>query len=64
MFRNEKRACPICYCTIAPTSGLLPRMMCPTCSNAFHKECVIKWFATSNDNGCPLCRQPFRQLPS
>lgn len=52
--------CPICYCTIALTNKQLPRTACPTCNNKFHSDCLGKWFNTSKDATCPLCRQPFR----
>lgn len=54
--------CPICYCTLDPRTNKLPKTICPTCKNCFHKTCLLRWFATSKENKCPLCRQPFRQV--
>jgi hypothetical protein len=32
----------------------------PTCRNKFHGWCLYKWFDSSHESLCPLCRQPFR----
>jgi hypothetical protein len=52
--------CPICYSVIALGDRSLPRMACPTCKHAFHSSCLLKWFRSSHESKCPLCRQLFR----
>ncbi|XP_037868758.2 E3 ubiquitin-protein ligase listerin isoform X2 [Bombyx mori] len=51
--------CYICYCRLQPAAGTLPRAACRQCKNKFHKECLRKWFSTSNKSNCPLCRASF-----
>jgi len=51
--------CPICYAVVHMTTRRLPRAACPTCKNKFHADCLHKWFASSHDATCPMCRQPF-----
>ncbi|KAL3427520.1 E3 ubiquitin-protein ligase listerin [Phlyctema vagabunda] len=50
--------CAICYSTISADKKL-PDKRCSTCNNLFHGNCLYKWFATSNQSTCPLCRNPF-----
>ena len=49
--------CPICYSTVHPRNFSLPTLLCHTCNNKFHSECLYKWFNTSHKNKCPLCQQ-------
>ncbi|CAG8545830.1 207_t:CDS:10 [Ambispora leptoticha] len=51
--------CPICYSVISLDDRSLPTKPCPTCKYRFHKLCLYKWFRSSNDVTCPLCRQFF-----
>ncbi|KAJ2764683.1 hypothetical protein IWQ57_005072, partial [Coemansia nantahalensis] len=51
--------CAICYSAVAALDGSLPSKQCPTCKNAFHRACLYKWFRTSNQSSCPLCRNLF-----
>lgn len=37
----------------------IPNKTCRVCSHVFHGSCLYKWFKSSNQNTCPLCRQPF-----
>lgn len=48
--------CPICYSVFSATNGQLPQLRCRTCKNRFHKACIYKWFATSHNTSCPLCK--------
>ena len=48
--------CTICYAVIHPVSYTLPDKRCKTCKNAFHSACLFKWFNTSQQSTCPLCR--------
>ena len=50
--------CAICYSIIAADKKM-PDKRCQTCKNLFHSGCLFKWFASSNQNTCPLCRNPF-----
>ncbi|KAL2613161.1 hypothetical protein R1flu_024853 [Riccia fluitans] len=51
--------CPICYSIIHTSNHSLPRLACKTCSNKFHSACLYKWFSTSHQSTCPLCKTPF-----
>ena len=51
--------CPICYSIIDTATRSLPRMACPGCKNKFHSACLYKWFNSSGDNKCPMCRGRF-----
>ncbi|KAJ2709490.1 hypothetical protein H4R19_004223, partial [Coemansia spiralis] len=51
--------CAICYSAVGTLDGSLPSKQCPTCKNAFHRGCLYKWFRTSNQSSCPLCRNLF-----
>lgn len=50
--------CAICY-SIISADKKMPDKRCQTCKNLFHSGCLFKWFASSNQNTCPLCRNPF-----
>lgn len=52
--------CPICYSILHLTSYSLPKMKCGTCRNAFHSDCITKWFKTNKSRACPMCRSDFR----
>jgi hypothetical protein len=51
--------CPICYSVLHHKSLSLPTLSCPTCSNAFHAQCLHTWFKQSGKNKCVICQQPF-----
>ncbi|KAF5012835.1 hypothetical protein FDECE_1124 [Fusarium decemcellulare] len=55
--------CAICY-SIISTDRRTPDKRCATCKNLFHRSCLYKWFQTSNQNTCPLCRNPIDYLGS
>jgi hypothetical protein len=50
--------CAICY-SIISSDKKMPDKRCQTCKNLFHSSCLFKWFASSNQSTCPLCRNPF-----
>jgi hypothetical protein len=50
--------CAICY-SIVGSDRKLPDKRCSTCKNLFHGGCLFKWFKTSGNASCPLCRNPF-----
>ena len=55
--------CAICYSILHAVDRKLPTKTCPTCNNKFHGSCLYKWFRSSGNNTCPLCRGeiPFRR---
>ncbi|KAI8176017.1 E3 ubiquitin-protein ligase listerin [Colletotrichum sp. SAR 10_75] len=53
--------CAICY-SIISTDKKMPDKRCGTCKNLFHRTCLYKWFQSSNQNTCPLCRNPIDYL--
>ncbi|KAF9874762.1 hypothetical protein CkaCkLH20_07899 [Colletotrichum karsti] len=55
--------CAICY-SIISTDKKMPDKKCQTCKNLFHRTCLYKWFQSSNQNTCPLCRNPIDYLGS
>ena len=48
--------CPICYSTLHFKTLSLPNVTCGTCRNKFHGPCLYKWFSTSRNASCPMCR--------
>eukprot|EP00039_Didymoeca_costata_P009416 m.124628 g.124628 ORF g.124628 m.124628 type:complete len:1753 (-) comp14477_c0_seq4:842-6100(-) len=48
--------CCICYSAIHASTYSLPDKHCRTCRNAFHAHCLYKWFHSSQQSTCPLCR--------
>ncbi|KAL4934255.1 ubiquitin-protein ligase RKR1 [Aspergillus undulatus] len=50
--------CAICYSVIS-TDMQTPNKRCATCKNAFHSVCLFRWFKSSNQSTCPLCRNQF-----
>ncbi|KAI8964411.1 Zfp294 protein [Daldinia sp. FL1419] len=55
--------CAICY-SIISSDKKTPDKRCQTCKNLFHRTCLYKWFQSSNQNTCPLCRNPIDYLGS
>ncbi|KAK3098056.1 hypothetical protein FSP39_015648 [Pinctada imbricata] len=51
--------CMICFSVLHSTNFQLPRMVCKTCKKKFHSACLYKWFQTSHNSTCPLCRNLF-----
>nr|CDJ92848.1 Zinc finger domain containing protein [Haemonchus contortus] len=52
-------ACTICMMTIHSTNHQLPKVKCRQCKNKFHSNCLYKWFESSSQTSCPLCRSNF-----
>jgi len=50
--------CAICYSVIS-TDMQTPNKKCATCKNTFHSVCLFRWFKSSNQSTCPLCRNNF-----
>lgn len=48
--------CCICYSAIHGANYSLPDKRCKTCNNSFHSTCLFKWFSSSQQSTCPLCR--------
>jgi hypothetical protein len=53
--------CTICY-SLVGEDGKLPTRRCKTCKNSFHLVCLTKWFASSGNRQCPLCRSDFANM--
>jgi E3 ubiquitin-protein ligase DOA10 len=51
--------CYICYSVVHVESNSIPSKKCSTCKNAYHKECIFRWFRTSGKTLCPICQTPF-----
>ncbi|KAJ3275119.1 hypothetical protein HDV01_001258 [Terramyces sp. JEL0728] len=51
--------CAICYSVISAIDRSTPQKKCRVCKHIFHGSCLFKWFKSSSQNTCPLCRQPF-----
>lgn len=51
--------CAICMQAIHHTNHQLPKISCKQCKKKFHSACLFKWFETSNNTTCPLCRTVF-----
>merc|ERR1712106_568356 len=51
--------CYICYYILHGSNHQLPKLACRTCKKKFHSACLYKWFSTSNNSTCPLCRNLF-----
>ncbi|KAN0079467.1 hypothetical protein V8E54_004681 [Elaphomyces granulatus] len=50
--------CAICY-SVVSTDMQTANKRCATCKNTFHSVCLYRWFKSSNQNTCPLCRNNF-----
>ena len=50
--------CPVCYSCV-DTERTLPTHTCSTCKNVFHARCLGKWFASSHQSLCPMCKTSF-----
>uniref|UniRef100_A0A0N4ZER7 E3 ubiquitin-protein ligase listerin n=1 Tax=Parastrongyloides trichosuri TaxID=131310 RepID=A0A0N4ZER7_PARTI len=51
--------CSICIMIVNSVNNQLPRVKCKQCKHKFHAQCLYKWFNTSNQSTCPLCRRDF-----
>jgi hypothetical protein len=51
--------CPICYSVMHSGDSSLPNQKCKTCGNCFHSRCLGKWFASSHQSLCPMCKTSF-----
>ncbi|KXS12047.1 hypothetical protein M427DRAFT_413009 [Gonapodya prolifera JEL478] len=51
--------CTICYSIVGVIDRSLPSRRCRTCRNKFHAACLHKWFKSSGQASCPLCRSTF-----
>ncbi|KAF2753817.1 hypothetical protein EJ05DRAFT_514744 [Pseudovirgaria hyperparasitica] len=50
--------CAICYSVVGPDRSV-PGKRCGTCRNAYHGQCLFRWFKSSGGSACPLCRNAF-----
>lgn len=49
---NTPTECIICLENINSTTTNLTL----SCQHTFHQDCIDKWFQTTTDNSCPICR--------
>lgn len=47
--------CPICYSVLAPDHSM-PEHECSVCRHKLHVACLYKWFRSSANATCPVCR--------
>ncbi|EFC45004.1 zf-C3HC4 domain-containing protein [Naegleria gruberi] len=48
--------CPICYSVVSGRDHQIPKVECKICHNKFHGACIYRWFSTSGNQTCPMCR--------
>lgn len=51
--------CAVCYSVLHPSDKSLPGPACKQCKHKFHAICLYKWFKSSGNATCPLCRSLF-----
>lgn len=51
--------CAVCYSVLHPSDKSLPGPACKQCKHKFHATCLYKWFKSSGNATCPLCRALF-----
>ncbi|RWS24942.1 E3 ubiquitin-protein ligase listerin-like protein, partial [Leptotrombidium deliense] len=51
--------CMICFYILHGSTCQLPKLTCKHCKKKYHSACLFKWFKTSNNATCPLCRNLF-----
>ncbi|ORZ38416.1 hypothetical protein BCR44DRAFT_157690 [Catenaria anguillulae PL171] len=51
--------CAICWSIVGVSCKTLPTKPCRTCKKQFHGSCLYKWFKSSPQSTCPLCRSLF-----
>jgi hypothetical protein len=51
--------CSICFSVLAVEDRSLPTKRCATCKHLFHGTCLYKWFKSSAQATCALCRSSF-----
>ncbi|VDN22539.1 unnamed protein product [Dibothriocephalus latus] len=56
--------CAICYSVISDRNFTFPRMQCRVCKKRFHHDCMYRFFQTSRNPTCPLCRSLFFPSPN
>ena len=59
VFTMYFQECYICFYILHGSNHQLPKLACRTCKKKFHSACLYKWFSTSNNSSCPLCRNLF-----
>jgi len=50
--RHLKQKCSICWENVPSTNSAKHKRL--KCGHAFHFDCILKWFKTSDE--CPVCR--------
>jgi hypothetical protein len=52
--RHLVQQCSICLENVGSTNTVGTKRL--TCGHAYHTDCILNWFVTSNE--CPVCRAP------
>jgi hypothetical protein len=52
--RHLTQQCSICFDNVGSTNTIYTKRL--SCGHAYHVECILNWFVTSNE--CPICRAP------
>jgi len=50
--RHLKQKCLVCLEPVSSTNTINSKRLC--CGHAFHPDCIMTWFVTSDE--CPVCR--------
>uniref|UniRef100_T1IKT5 RING-type E3 ubiquitin transferase n=1 Tax=Strigamia maritima TaxID=126957 RepID=T1IKT5_STRMM len=58
MDMHKSNACSICLEDL----NRCPFITELTCNHKFHSSCLDTWISQHNNNTCPICRLPLRQL--
>ncbi|EFN85458.1 E3 ubiquitin-protein ligase listerin [Harpegnathos saltator] len=51
--------CCICFSIFHISTQKIPKLSCSACRKKFHTPCLYKWFNTSQNSTCPICRNVF-----
>eukprot|EP01134_Creolimax_fragrantissima_P002863 CFRG2863T1 len=52
--------CTVCYSVLHSSNYQLPKLRCRTCRKKFHSKCLYRWFQSSSQSTCPMCRSQFQ----
>lgn len=53
---HRMETCPICFDEIS-----IKHLHSTTCKHVYHRDCITKWFETSDE--CPVCRREQSEDP-
>lgn len=61
-FSEEQAVCAICLSSFQDHQ-LVCESNNGSCQHIFHKDCMIGWLTTKQNEGCPICRQNYLLKP-